>query len=83
MTFDEIKIDVLKHALEPVQQAHAAYQQASALREQSAGAAVDRLPFMTAEKEAHAAYVDACMTLHGYIRATVNRAEGRAPDLDA
>lgn len=77
MTVDEIKIDVLKHGLEPVQQAHANYLQAIANRKAAKAAGADLNPLFEAEGAAHAAYVDACMVLHGFVRGTVNRAEGR------
>jgi hypothetical protein len=82
MTVDEIKIDVLKHGLEPVQQAYAEFKKATAARKaaQTSGAELNAL--FEAEGAAHAAYVDACMVLHGYVRATVNRAEGRDPGQD-
>jgi hypothetical protein len=82
MTVDEIKIDVLKHALEPVQQAHARYKQATAARKAAATAGAELNALFEAEGAAHAAYVDACIVLHGYVRGTVNRAEGRDPGQD-
>lgn len=78
-----IDSDHLKTGLVPVQQAYANFQKATAARKAAtATAGADLNPLFEAEGAAHAAYVDACMVLHGYVRGVVNHAEGRSGDQD-
>lgn len=77
-----IDIDDLKHGLLPVQQADARYKQANADRKAGSEAGADMAPLFAAVDEAHKAYLDACIGLHGYVRGAVNVAEGRRADQD-
>nr|QOQ33580.1 hypothetical protein [Pseudomonas syringae pv. actinidiae] len=75
-------IDDLKHGLLPVRQAEARWQQASADRRAGMEAGADMAPLFEAEDQAHKAYLDACIVLHGYVRGAVNVAEGRRAHQD-
>lgn len=72
----------LKHGLLPVQQAEARYRQATADRKAGSEAGADMAPLFEAVDQAHKAYLDACIVLHGYVRGAVNVAEGRRADQD-
>ena len=77
-----IDLETLKHGLLPVQQAEARYKKASAARSAGSEAGADMAPLFDAEDRARAAYHDACVVLHGYMRGAVNIAEGRRADQD-
>lgn len=77
-----IDIDDLKHGLLPVRQAEARWQQANADRRAGSEAGADMAPLFEAVDQAHKAYLDACIVLHGYVRGAVNIAEGRRADQD-
>jgi len=77
-----IDLETLKCGLLPVQQAYANFKQATAARKEAATAGAELNALFEAEGAAHAAYVDACMVLHGYVRGMVNVAEGRPAHKD-
>lgn len=76
-----IDLETLKCGLLPVQQAYDNFKQATAARK-AATAGTEFDSQIEAEGAAHAAYVDACMVLHGYVRGMVNVAEGRPAHKD-
>ncbi|MGK9419976.1 hypothetical protein ACSSUR_28070 [Pseudomonas cedrina] len=77
-----IDIDDLKHGLLPVRQAEARWRQANADRQAGGEAGADMTPLFDALDQAHKAYLDACIGLHGYVQGAVNVAEGRRADQD-
>jgi hypothetical protein len=77
-----IDLETLKCGLLPVQQAYASFKQAAAARKEAATAGTEFDSLIEAEGTAHAAYVDACMVLHGFVRGMVNVAEGRPAHKD-
>lgn len=77
-----IDSDDIKHGLLPVQQADARWRKAIADRRAASEAGEDAAPLFEAVDQAHKAYLEALMVLHGYVRASVNIAEGRRADQD-
>lgn len=77
-----IDSDEIKHGLLPVQQADARWRKAIADRRAASEAGADTAPLFEDEDQAYKAYLDALMILYGYVRASVNTAEGRRADQD-
>lgn len=77
-----INLETLKHGLLPVQQAEASYKQTSAARIAGSDAGADMAPLFEAEDQAYMAYLNACVSLYGYVQGAVNVDEGRRADQD-